>query len=143
MGRLSVCLFWLRRVAYLPLSLNRQLIEVGSPFKYLGSEVPFDHKACRIGVELACSAVSLIPGLNGYIGVDLVLTEDSARLIEINPRLTTSYIALRQVTSVNLAKAISEACLTGIFPDRVPLDGRAVIRKDDPGSWNLECRCDC
>ncbi len=90
----------------LPLSLNRQLIEVGSPFKYLGSEVPFDHKACRLGVELACSAVSLIPGLNGYIGVDLVLTEDSAQLIEINPRLTTSYIALRQVTSVNLAKAI-------------------------------------
>jgi predicted ATP-grasp superfamily ATP-dependent carboligase len=124
----------------LPLSLNRQLIEVGSPFKYLGSEVPFDHRACGFGVELACAAVSLIPGLSGYVGVDLVLTEDSAQLIEINPRVTTSYIALRQVTSVNLAKAISEACLTGILPDRVPLSGRAVIKKDDPGSWNLERR---
>ena len=121
----------------LPLSLNRQLIEAGSPFKYLGSEVPFAHRAGGSGVDLACSAVSLIPGLTGYVGVDLVLTEDAALLIEINPRLTTSYIALRQVTPVNLAKAISEACLTGVLPDRIPISGRAVIRKDDPASWNL------
>ena len=81
--------------------------------------------------------MSLIPGLTGYVGVDLVLTEDSALLIEINPRLTTSYIALRQVTPVNLAKAISEACLKGVLPDRIPISGPAVIKKDNPDSWNL------
>ncbi len=121
----------------LPLSLNRQLIEAGSPFRYFGSEVPFEHQVGGIAVELACSAVRLIPGLSGYVGVDMVLTEDSAQLIEINPRLTTSYIALRQVTPVNLAAAISQACLTGQLPDYVPLSGRTVIRKDDSASWNL------
>ncbi len=122
----------------LPLSLNRQLIDVGSPFKYLGSQVPFHHAAGTRAMDLACSAVHLIPGLKGYVGVDLVLTDDSAQIIEINPRLTTSYIGLRQVTPVNLAQAIWKACLEGILPDRVPLSGQVTIRKDDPGTWGLQ-----
>lgn len=122
---------------FLPLSLNQQLIEVGSPIRYIGSEVPFEHRAGGLGIELACSAVSLISGLKGYVGVDLVLTEDSAQLIEINPRLTTSYIGLRQVTTVNLAKAITEACLNGVFPVGIPFSGRTVIKKADPTSWAL------
>jgi hypothetical protein len=121
----------------LPLSLNRQLIDVGSPFKYLGSQVPFQHKAGGRAMDLACSAAHLIPGLRGYVGVDLVLTDDDALIIEINPRLTTSYIGLRQVAPVNLARAIWEACMKGILPDRVSLSGQVTIRKDDPSSWGL------
>ena len=121
----------------LPLSLNRQLIEAGSPFRYSGSEVPFDHSAGERAVALACSAVNLIPDLKGYVGVDLILTEDSAQLIEINPRLTTSYIGLRQIAQKNLAAAIWEACVDGILPEHVPLAGRVTIRKDDPSTWNL------
>jgi tyramine---L-glutamate ligase len=121
----------------LPLSFNRQLIEMGSPFKYLGSEVPFDHSERQHALELACSAARLIPGLKGYVGVDLILAEDSPQIIEINPRLTTSYIGLRQVTPVNLAAAIWDACITGILPERVPLNGHVAIRKDNPVSWGL------
>jgi tyramine---L-glutamate ligase len=121
----------------LPLSLNRQLIGGGSPFKYSGSEVPFEHKAGQRAVDLARSAVGLIPELRGYVGVDLVLTEDSAQVIEINPRLTTSYVGLRQIAQVNLAGAIWDACMNGIFPERISLAGRIMIRKDDSGTWNL------
>jgi tyramine---L-glutamate ligase len=121
----------------LPLSLNRQWIEGGSQFRYLGSEVPFHHHAGERAMELACSAVRLIPGLGGYVGVDLVLEEDSAQLIEINPRLTTSYIGLRQVCAVNLAQAITETCLKGILPGMISLAGRATIMKDDPVSWRI------
>jgi hypothetical protein len=121
----------------LPLSLNRQLIEEGSTFQYRGSEVPFDHPSRKRALKLACSAVSLIRGLKGYVGVDLVLADDHAQLIEINPRLTTSYIGLRQVAQINLAKAIWDACREGILPDRVPLTGRVLIKKDNPDSWNL------
>jgi len=121
----------------LPLSLNRQLIEAGSPFRYSGSEVPFSHGAAKRAVDLACSAVNLIPGLRGYVGVDLVLADDSVLLIEINPRLTTSYIGLRMVSQKNLAAAIWEACVDGILPEQVPLCGRVTIKKDDPASWNL------
>lgn len=121
----------------LPLSLNRQLVETGSIFRYQGSQVPFRHRAGEHALELACAAASLIPGLNGYIGVDFVLTQDRAQLIEINPRLTTSYIGLRQVAQVNLVQAIWEACRKGILPDRVQLAGQVVIKKDDPISWGL------
>lgn len=121
----------------LPLSLNLQLIEAGSPFKYLGSQVPFHHPSGDRAMELACAAVGLIPGLNGYVGVDMVLADDLIQLIEINPRLTTSYIGLRQVAQANLAQAIWEACRNGILPAWIPLEGQVVIRKDDPGSWDL------
>ena len=59
---------------------------------------------------LASHAVACVPGLKGYIGVDLVLgdapdgTQDYA--VEINPRLTTSYIGLRALADFNLAEAM-------------------------------------
>jgi len=120
-----------------PLSLNLQLLETGLPVKYLGSRVPFDHGSRTQALELACSAVSLIPGLCGYVGVDLVLGDDFIQLIEINPRLTTSYIGLRQVAQVNLAQTIWDACRSGILPERVPLAGQVEIFKDDPATWGL------
>jgi predicted ATP-grasp superfamily ATP-dependent carboligase len=119
----------------LPLSLNLQLIRPGMPFDYRGCEVPFDHPKIQNAWDLACSASNLIPGLNGYVGVDMILADDSFRLVEINPRLTTSYIGLRQVSRLNPAKMIFEACTRNILPDRVPLEGRVVVVKDDPDSW--------
>ena len=121
----------------LPLSLNRQLIENQAVFRYLGSEVPLHHAAGEYALELACTAARLIPGMKGYAGVDLVLKDRRAWLIEINPRLTTSYIGLRRVAGINLARAIWDSCMQGRLPDRVPLVGRVVIKKDDPVSWDL------
>ncbi len=66
-----------------------------------------------------------------------MLAEDHVELIEINPRVTTSYIGLRQVATMNLAQAIWDACMNGVLPDCFPLNGEVVIRKDDPGSWGL------
>lgn len=122
-------------VRCIPLSLNLQLIDTGVPFKYLGSRVPLHHPAEMRGIELACSAVNAISGLRGYVGVDLVLSENYAQLLEVNPRLTTSYLGLRQVSSANLAEAIWNACIRGTLPDRFPISGRVVIEKDDPDSW--------
>jgi predicted ATP-grasp superfamily ATP-dependent carboligase len=121
----------------LPLSLNLQLIESGAPFQYRGSQVPLLHPAGNRAIELATRAVELIPGLNGYVGVDLVLGQELIQLIEINPRLTTSYIGLRQVSRANLAQAIWNACRNGFLPERIILEGQVIIKKDDPAGWNL------
>jgi predicted ATP-grasp superfamily ATP-dependent carboligase len=67
----------------------------------------------------------------------MILEDDLVQLIEINPRLTTSYIGLRQVTPMNMAQAIWDACQNGILPDHISLEGQVVIKKDDPASWNL------
>jgi predicted ATP-grasp superfamily ATP-dependent carboligase len=122
----------------LPLSLNHQLMDAVSPFQYRGSRVPFHHRAGGYALELACEAVGAIPGLSGYVGVDLILKNEGAQLIEINPRLTTSYIGLRQVSQINLAQAIWDACEKGILPDPITLVGQVVIKKDDPDTWNLK-----
>ena len=47
-----------------------------------------------------------MPGLQGYVGVDVVLGEETSWLIEINPRPTTSYVGLRRVIDLNMAEAI-------------------------------------
>ncbi len=120
---------------YLVMSLNRQLM--GTGLEYRGSQVPLRHPESENAMKLACSAANLISGLNGYVGVDMVLSEDAVMLIEINPRITTSYIALRKVTCINLAQAIWEACRYGILPGCIPLKGQATIIKDDPRSWGV------
>ncbi|HWQ82956.1 MAG TPA: ATP-grasp domain-containing protein [Anaerolineales bacterium] len=122
----------------LPLSLNRQRIEPGCPFEYLGGEIPLAHPAAVRAFELAQAAVALLPGLQGYIGVDMLLSGPDAWLIEINPRLTTSYVGLRQVIPLNLAHAIWDACRHKVLPSSVALDGRVEFSKDDYSSWGLE-----
>src|SRR3990172_5572832 len=54
----------------LPLSLNGQDIEVGCPFVYQGGVVPLSHLAAERALAVARAALSLIPGLRGYVGVD-------------------------------------------------------------------------
>ena len=65
--------------------------------------------AFNIWVErLALRVVDVLPPSVGYLGIDLVLgeTEAADRIIEINPRLTTSYVGLSQLTKGNLAEAM-------------------------------------
>ena len=88
-------------------------------------------------MDLACSAVNQIDGMRGYVGVDIVLQENSVQVIEINPRLTTSYIALRQTACINPAEAICRACVQGILPESFPLNAPVDVRKNDPVTWGL------
>jgi predicted ATP-grasp superfamily ATP-dependent carboligase len=116
----------------LPLSLNGQRIEAGQPFNYQGGVIPYSHPAAQRALELAQAAARLLPGLRGYFGVDLVLGPEGGTIIEINPRITTSYIGLRQVLKANLAELIWKACILDELPEHVDLAGQAVFRKDDP-----------
>jgi predicted ATP-grasp superfamily ATP-dependent carboligase len=77
---------------------------------YLGGQLPLnDDLALRANV-VGYSAIEGIDGFLGYIGVDLILGEapDGSQdyAIEINPRLTTSYVGLRALADFNLAQAM-------------------------------------
>jgi predicted ATP-grasp superfamily ATP-dependent carboligase len=115
----------------LPLSLNEQMINPGIPFQYEGGVIPLEHHQRHLAMAYACRAASLVPGLRGYVGVDVVLTENQCYVIEINPRLTTSYAGLRQVISINLAEAIWRACIENKLPENFILSGQASFRKED------------
>ena len=79
-------------------------------FRYLGGTLPLPGPLAERAAALARRAVAAVPGLRGYVGVDLVLGEaDDGRgdmVIEINPRVTTSYIGLRALAAGNLAAAM-------------------------------------
>ena len=54
---------------------------------------------------LARRIAQALPGLWGYIGVDVIRSEEGAlNVLEINPRLTTSYCGLRDALGINVAK---------------------------------------
>lgn len=55
---------------------------------------------------LAGRIAAALPGLWGYVGVDLVETAQGPRVLEINPRLTTSYCGLRDALGMNPAALV-------------------------------------
>jgi predicted ATP-grasp superfamily ATP-dependent carboligase len=61
-------------------------------------------------VRLGEAAIAWLPNPCGYIGIDLILGDaadgSNDYVIEINPRLTTSYIGLRALAQDNLAQAM-------------------------------------
>jgi predicted ATP-grasp superfamily ATP-dependent carboligase len=61
--------------------------------------------------------------LRGPVGVDLVLTRRGAVVIEINPRLTSSWIGLRKIARTNPARYLLDGALGRRLPARVALRG--------------------
>ncbi|TWU20059.1 ATP-grasp domain-containing protein [Bythopirellula polymerisocia] len=93
-----------------PLPACRQHLTEDGRLGYLGGSLLWETELAERATLIATQALKSIPGGLGYIGVDLVLgkasdgTEDV--VIEINPRLTTSYVGLRAMTEDNLASAM-------------------------------------
>jgi predicted ATP-grasp superfamily ATP-dependent carboligase len=100
-----------------------QHLSTDGRFQYQGGSLPLPTELSRRAVELGERAIAHLPGLKGYVGVDLVLGEaaDGSQdyAIEINPRLTTSYIGLRVACLDNLAqRMIDLACGRQVDPLR-------------------------
>ena len=85
----------------------QQLISKDDGFTFHGGRSLL-HKPelCQRAHELARAAIECLPNSTGYLGVDLVLGHKDDTVIEINPRITTSYIGLRAMAKSNLAEAM-------------------------------------
>ncbi len=99
------------------LTVNAQWMSTTQPFSYCGGETPLNHPLAERAIDVARRTVSVFPGLRGYVGVDLVLTESEAVVIELNPRLTTAYLGVRAALSENVAAMALAAC-AGVLPSR-------------------------
>lgn len=99
-----------------------QHLSTDGRFRYLGGELPLPPELAQRALEVGRLALSGGIGLFGYFGVDLVLGERDVA-IEINPRLTTSYVGLRAMAETNLAGALLDVC-----------EGRQVELKWKPGT---------
>jgi predicted ATP-grasp superfamily ATP-dependent carboligase len=114
-----------------PLPPCTQRLNSDGSFEYRGGSAPVAADLVERAQRLAIAALDAVPGGFGFIGIDLVLGErgdgrdDFA--IEINPRLTTSYVGLRALARVNLAAAMLDLC-----------EGREASLSFDPGPVEFE-----
>ncbi len=97
-----------------PLALNRQLVRFGPEARYEGGITPLHHPDAPIARRTAADAVRACGGLRGLVGVDLVLGPDGPVVLEVNPRLTTSYLGLRHHLGPGPARAA--LCASGLRP---------------------------
>lgn len=55
---------------------------------------------------VAAQVAAAMPGLWGYVGIDLIDAAQGPVVIDINPRLTTSYVGLRRALAANPAALV-------------------------------------
>lgn len=90
------------------LSCNKQLINIENKvFKYAGSQINGMQDYWDAFELLAQKIAKTDIDLKGYIGIDVIVkSDDSIVVVEINPRLTTSYVGMAQATGENPAELI-------------------------------------
>ena len=115
-------------IRVVPLGLNRQHLTGISRPVYTGGEAGWSHPMAGAAIRMAVRAVEALaraaPGCRGYLGVDLILGPAGPRILEINPRITTSYIGIRWVVTRNPAALILDACRARRLPLAIAISGR-------------------
>ena len=81
---------------------------------YVDSIYPLPATIADRATELARQTVEALPGTTGYIGIDMVIPDaiagddQPAVVIEVNPRITLSYVKLSQILGPGLATEMLE-----------------------------------
>ena len=89
------------------LSCNTQLIEINyHTLSYNGGVINGMKLHWQAFEQIANHIASTFPDLAGYVGIDVIVQDDEIFVVEINPRLTTSYVGLRAATGANAAELI-------------------------------------
>lgn len=118
------------------LPVAEQQLSSDGRFTYRGGRIAASNERFA-GIEhLVNNVINAIPGLSGYVGFDVIVPPDrpdAPVIVEINPRLTTSYLGYRALCSDNLAE-----CL--LCPERLhrPLNWkRSTVEFDTTGRVQL------
>lgn len=89
------------------LCCNEQCVElVGNRFRLTGCRVNIKTELSSRLQPLVARIALAMPGLWGYAGIDLIASERDVSVLEINPRLTTSYAGIRSATGLNVAQNV-------------------------------------
>jgi predicted ATP-grasp superfamily ATP-dependent carboligase len=89
------------------LACNRQHIRfAGHRIQFAGVSVNALTDLHGRYAQLASAVVAALPGLWGYFGIDFIDTAEGPVVVEVNPRLTTSYAGLREALGINAARLV-------------------------------------
>lgn len=88
----------------------------------VNAQPPADPRVGLLGADVA----GAIPGLWGYVGVDFLLGAEGPLVIDVNPRLTTSYCGLPAALGRNVAAMVVKLRRTDSLPAPTPWSGKMV-----------------
>jgi hypothetical protein len=120
----------------IPISLNKQnIIFDGEKQFYLGGCLPFESKFREKIFEIATITVESIKGIKGFVGVDLILTNnDNVCFLEINSRFTTPYVAIKKIANFNIGENIIDLLDENIsiseLLNKISFSGKTVFKKE-------------
>lgn len=137
-GRAASVAFLLGPAGSVALLPAAQHLSEDGRLHYQGGELPLPEPLAGRAVTLARRACAAVSELRGYVGVDLVLGDapdgSEDQVIEINPRLTTSYVGLRALARDNLGLALLQAS-TGGQVSLAWRPGRVRFRAEGGVEW--------
>jgi len=101
--------------AYL-LSCNKQIIEINNHMvSYKGSVINGMREHYQQFEFVANQVAKVFPDLAGYVGIDVIVDGEEIYVVEINPRLTTSYVGLSEAIGANPAELIVNTLTSSHF----------------------------
>ncbi len=115
-----------------------QRLRVDGAIEYQGGALPLAPALKERANKIAGRAINTLPKPFGYLGVDVLLGDrrDGSHdyVIEINPRLTTSYVGLRAAAHINLAETMLKVADGGrpdlsFGSDAIEFDADGEVRR--------------
>tara|TARA_B100001250_G_scaffold69638_1_gene55924 strand:+ start:867 stop:1826 length:960 start_codon:yes stop_codon:yes gene_type:complete len=103
----SVSVFFTRHDFKL-LTINKQLIRINQNGQMYLSGIMVNIKDDRYIkiINIISKIKNILPGLRGFVGIDLLINDKEIFIIEINPRLTTSFIGVYDTLGINIIDLI-------------------------------------
>ncbi len=120
------CLFYLGKAYFICCNEQHMRIEK-QQFELLACTVNVQTKNALIYQKLCQQIAGVIPELFGYVGIDFIQTVVGENLIlEINPRLTTSYVGIGEALGINVAELVL-GMLNHQFPSLIKSKNQLVM----------------
>lgn len=123
----------------IPISLNKQFVDLkNDKGTYLGGQIPFESEFKDLVFKRAIRAVEAIGGLKGFVGVDLLISNDKKDIedvyvLEINSRFTTPYVGLKKIANINIGSSIIDLIDGNIdieeLSEKISLNGKVEFKK--------------
>jgi predicted ATP-grasp superfamily ATP-dependent carboligase len=101
------------------LAINRQHLDIDERgwVSFRGVSIAAVDRATPLGRQIEAIAYQVaraLPGLRGFVGIDLVAAPQGPVVIEVNPRLTCAYVGLSQRLGRNLARDVLAIFRAGV-----------------------------
>jgi predicted ATP-grasp superfamily ATP-dependent carboligase len=121
------------------IGIGRQRITIREGrFVYRGGSIP---EPCPEAEKVLRRAVESVAGLRGFVGVDFLWEPDlgSVTVLEINPRVTTSFVGLsRLLPAGRLAAAWLAACGVPGYPRDLLEDLASLVHRQPPVCFDAD-----